>query len=126
MKGMNIIGGEQVRQIVNNSSLVAVCGLYCGACRMYLREKCPGCRENVKAGWCKLRSCGLERGYKSCAECVDYRDVNDCRKFNNAISKFFALVFRSNRRACIEQIRDRGIEEHAKIMAELKRHSLKR
>lgn len=115
-----------MKPIVNDPELVAICGLYCGACPRYRKGKCPGCREYVKATWCKLRTCGLERGYESCAECVDYREVNDCPKFNNFISRLFALVFRSNRRACIEQIRNQGIEGHAKIMAELKRHSLKR
>ncbi len=115
-----------MRDTVKDVNLVAFCGLYCGACGQYLRERCPGCRENTKAGWCKIRVCCLDNKYNSCADCSDFREVNDCGKFNNAISKIFALVFRSNRRACIQQIRDKGLDEHAEIMTRMKRHSLPR
>ncbi len=115
-----------MRDVVKDASLVAFCGLYCGACRAYLRERCPGCRENAKAGWCKIRRCCIENEFKSCADCADFREVNDCKKFNNAISKILALIFRSNRRACIQQIRERGPEGHAEILTRMKRHSLPR
>jgi hypothetical protein len=114
-----------MRQITNNVNLVSFCGLYCGACRAYLSGKCPGCMENTKAGWCKIRVCCSENKLKSCADCVDFKDVNDCKKFNNAISKIFAFVFRSNRKACIQQIRDKGLKGHAEIMShDIKRHTL--
>jgi hypothetical protein len=103
---------------------VAYCGLYCGACRHYLREKCPGCIESMKMGWCKLRACCRERKYRSCADCTDFKDVNECRKFNNIISKIFAFIFRSNRKACITQIQEKGIGGHTEIMSRMKRHSL--
>lgn len=115
-----------MRQIANNANLVAFCGLYCGSCWAYLRERCPGCKDNVKATWCKIRTCCLDKNYKSCADCTDFNDVKDCRKFNNAISKLFALIFRSNRKACIQQIRDKGLNGHAEIMTLLKKHSLPR
>ncbi len=114
-----------MRKIVADAGLVAFCGLYCGACGAYLKERCPGCRENKKAAWCKIRLCGQDNGYATCADCTYFNDVNDCGKFNNIISRFFALVFRSNRKACIAQIRDRGIEEHAVVMAAGMRHSLR-
>jgi hypothetical protein len=115
-----------MREITNNVNLVAYCGLYCGACRAYLSERCPGCIENTKAGWCKIRLCCSENKFKSCADCKDFSDVNDCKKFNNAISKMFALVFRSNRIACIQQIRDKGLKEHAAIMTQLGKQTLPR
>ncbi|MBN1397949.1 MAG: DUF3795 domain-containing protein [Bacteroidetes bacterium] len=116
-----------MRQITDNDNLVAYCGLYCGACPAYLKEKCPGCLENKRAGWCKIRLCCSENKYKSCADCTEFKDVNDCKKFNNAISKIFAFVFRSNRKACIEQIRSKGLKAHAEIMSrDIKKHSLPR
>jgi len=115
-----------MKQVVNDAGLVAFCGLYCGGCRAYLSDRCPGCRENKKATWCKIRTCCMENKYESCADCKDYKDVNACRKFNNFISKIFAFVFRSNRKACIEQIREKGKGKHAEIMASIKAHSLKR
>lgn len=46
-----------MKNIESDKELIAACGLYCGACRKYLAEKCPGCRLNEKAAWCKIRSC---------------------------------------------------------------------
>ena len=28
---------------------VAACGLYCGACRKFVKGQCPGCKANTKA-----------------------------------------------------------------------------
>jgi hypothetical protein len=115
-----------MKQVSNDAGLVAYCGLYCGACRAYLKERCPGCRENTKAAWCKIRLCGIDNKYTSCADCKEFKDVDDCKKFNNIISKIFAFVFRSNRKACIEQIRTKGIGKHAEIMTASGSHSLRR
>lgn len=115
-----------MREITVNPELVAACGLYCGACRQYLQEKCPGCRANAKATWCKTRSCNLAAEQKTCAECKQYSDPMLCKKYNNVMTKFFSFVFRSNRAACIAQIRSIGLEGHARRMAELKSQTLKR
>lgn len=108
------------------SELVACCGLYCGACRSYLKGKCKGCRENSKASWCKVRSCCSERQIKTCADCADYPDPRKCRKFNNIMSKLFGVVFKSDRAACIAQIKQVDLDGHARIMAEMKAHTIKR
>lgn len=115
-----------MKSIVSNPSLVAYCGLYCGACKRYLQDKCPGCHDNQKAGWCKVRSCNIEHQYASCAECAEFQDPNACKHFNNFISRIFALVFRSNRAACIRQIRELGLQGHADKMSGLGFQSLKR
>jgi hypothetical protein len=57
-----------MKTVVAEKNLIAFCGFYCGACGAYLKQKCPGCRENAKAGWCKIRACNLENNYQSCAE----------------------------------------------------------
>ena len=59
-----------MKEIVSSPDLVAYCGLYCGACKRYRMEKCPGCRENEKAAWCKVRACCRGNHYSSCAESV--------------------------------------------------------
>ena len=115
-----------MKEIVSNPELVAYCGLYCGACKKYLKEKCPGCHDNKKAGWCKVRICCIDSQYASCADCRQFDDPKDCKTFNNTISRIFALVFRSNRAACIAQIRELGIQGHADNMAENRRQSIKR
>jgi hypothetical protein len=112
-------------EIAVNADLVSRCGLYCGACSAYLKGKCPGCVKNEKASWCKIRSCTSENKFLSCADCTTYSNANDCRKFNNIMSKIFAVLFRSNRKACIEQIKALGRAGHAKRMAELGLQSLK-
>lgn len=115
-----------MKESIADEALVARCGLYCGACGRYRRGKCPGCRENARAGWCMVRACCQERGYASCAECGEFPDVQACKRFNNPMAKLFALLFRSNRAAGIEQIRRLGLRGHAQSMAGQQRQSLKR
>jgi hypothetical protein len=98
-------------------ALVARCGLYCGSCQKYLAGKCPGCAGNQKAGWCKIRSCCHERGHDSCADCREHPDVTACATFHNPMSRFFGLLFRSNRPGSIQLIREEGYEAYAERMA---------
>ncbi|MFZ5867269.1 MAG: DUF3795 domain-containing protein [Thermodesulfobacteriota bacterium] len=115
-----------MREIVSNPGLVAYCGLYCGACRAYLKEGCPGCHDNQKASWCKIRSCCIDEGLATCVDCKQFSDPNDCKKFNNVVAKVFSLLFRSNRAACLRQVRDLGIQGHADNMSRLKRPTIRR
>lgn len=112
------------KSIEVDSELVARCGLYCGACRKYLSDKCPGCRLNKKASWCKIRSCSASRGYHSCADCT--MDVKQCKTFSNLIGQVFGLIFDSDRNACIARIREIGKEDYAEEMAREHRKTLKK
>ena len=114
-----------MKTIVADPKFVAYCGLYCGACRGHLRGACPGCQGNAKASWCKVRTCNMERRHASCAECADFPDVKECRKFDNVFSRVIGFVLRSDRAACIAQIRDAGLQRHAERMAALGRQSLR-
>jgi len=114
-----------VKEIVADTGLVAYCGLYCGACGSYLKDRCPGCHKNEKATWCKVRSCCREAGYTSCAECKTLSDPRDCKKFNNVISKTIGFILRSDRRACIMQIRGKGLKGHAEDMTIQRRQSIR-
>ena len=105
---------------------MANCGLYCGACGAYLKGRCPGCHENKKATWCKVRSCCIERKQATCAECAEYPNAMDCRKFNNVMSKLFGLLLRSDRAACIRQIKELGVAGHAENMAQNRRQTIRR
>jgi hypothetical protein len=115
-----------MKQIAADPGLVAYCGLYCGSCRSYLNEKCPGCHDNAKAAWCQIRSCCREQQTRSCAECRDHGRPEDCGKFNNLMARLFGLVFRSDRAACIRQIRELGLAGHAQAMARDKKHTIKK
>ena len=115
-----------MKDIISDKNLIAYCGLYCGACGKYLNGKCQGCKENVKASWCKIRSCCIENKYSSCADCKTISSANDCKKFNNFISKIFALIFKSDRNACINQIKEQGYDSFAEYMASNKLQSIKK
>ncbi len=115
-----------MKDIAADVALIAYCGLYCGACRSYLKERCRGCHEHERATWCKVRECCRQEGYSSCADCGTYTDPGDCRKFNNFISKTIGFVLRSDRRACIVQIRNLGLLGHTENMAQHKRQTIRR
>ncbi len=89
--------------------LVGRCGLYCGACSIYIAERfSPSMRERIAAGakclpeqvrcngcgaltpecWgngCKIVICTNERGHGSCHECEEFTS-DTCEKFGR-ISK---------------------------------------
>jgi hypothetical protein len=109
-----------------NVALVSYCGLYCGSCPSYKKGKCLGCIENEKAAWCKVRRCNIQKGLTSCAECDEFAEVNDCKKFNNFMSKMFALVLNSDRRKGILFIKSNGREAFTENMIKLDCVSLKR
>jgi hypothetical protein len=115
-----------MKEIVADVKLIARCGLYCGACRAYLHNRCPGCRENGKATWCKVRTCCATNQYAACADCNDFQNPRDCKKFNNLIAKIFSFIFRSDRAACVDQIRRIGLQGHAEDMAKNRRQTIKK
>lgn len=106
-----------MKGIAVDESVIAFCGLYCGACGKYLKGKCPGCMKNEKATWCGVRSCCLENEYRSCADCKTFDDPDDCKKFDNFFARVFGFIFRSDRRACICMISDKGYTQFAEYMA---------
>lgn len=112
------------KEIKVDKELISYCGLYCGACGKYLNGKCPGCRENEKASWCKIRKCNMEHSYRTCAACQ--MNVVECKTYSNFISKLFGLIFRSDRNACISRIKDIGEEAFAKEMSEKRTMTLKK
>jgi hypothetical protein len=114
-----------MKEIQVKQELIAFCGLYCGACGRYLKGRCPGCQENEKASWCKIRSCCIENNYSSCAVCADFENAKDCSKFDNFFGRVIGFLLRSDRNACINQIKTLGLEGHAKAMAELGRPSIR-
>lgn len=112
------------KEIVVSTSHIAACGLYCGACRKYLNGKCPGCRQNEKATWCKIRQCCIEKDYRSCADCT--KNVKVCKIHNNVIGKIFAFLFNSDRAACIRYIQTNGYEAFAEEMTRRKAQTMRK
>jgi hypothetical protein len=112
--------------IKTDTALVAKCGLYCAACPKFAQNKCAGCHENQKAGWCKVRTCCLENGYASCADCNTFTDPVACKKYHNIMGRLFGLIFNSDRARCIQEIKSLGYESFACQMAKRKRMTFKR
>ncbi|WP_300705076.1 DUF3795 domain-containing protein [uncultured Alistipes sp.] len=94
---------------------IAACGLFCGTCRKFVKDSCPGCHANGKATWCGVRTCCIQHGWQSCAQCT-LIPLDECRKFSNFMGKLFGLIFRSDRRGCIERIRKVGENAFAEEM----------
>jgi len=115
-----------MKEIKADAALVAKCGLYCGSCGAYLKEHCPGCAGNEKATWCKVRSCCSERKYASCADCGDFKTLEDCSKLNNFISKAVSLFTRSDRPGSLRRIKETGCAAYAAEMAAARTHSVKK
>lgn len=115
-----------MREITADKNSIAYCGLYCGACKSYLQEKCPGCQKNEKASWCQVRKCCIENGRLSCADCNVKATASECKKFNNIFSKLFQFIFGSNRQASIDMIKNQGYEAYAEEMARRKAHTIKK
>ncbi len=115
-----------MKEILVDTKLIAYCGLYCGSCRSYLKGSCPGCAENKKASWCKIRTCNMELGYASCADCKEFSNAMECKKYNNFMSKMIGFILKSDRNACINMIRSTGYDQFALYMAENKFQTIKK
>ena len=115
-----------MKDVVADQSLVAYCGLYCGACGRYLKGDCPGCHENAKATWCKIKSCCGEHSYATCADCKEHPDPTGCKQYTSLMAKVMSLLMNSNRPAGVLKIRELGVEGFAAFMAEKKLQTLPR
>jgi len=114
-----------MKELTIDKYLIAYCGLYCGACKSFLTGRCPGCKDNIKASWCKIRQCCKENDYVSCVDCKT-TGLKECRKYNNFISKIIGIIFSSDRSACISRIREIGYDAFASEMANYGRPSIQR
>jgi len=115
-----------MRSITADPSLIACCGIYCGACDAYLKEKCKGCRGSDKNAWCKVKSCVLEKKIATCAECGEYSNPMDCKKYNNFLSKMVGFILNSNRAACVREIEQLGLKIYSQKMADLRQRTFPR
>jgi hypothetical protein len=92
--------------------MLAYCGLDCGQCGAYRKERCQGCHsERPMHRGCKVKPCAQEKNYSSCAECGEFENLADCKKLNNFISKIFGFIFRSDRIGELNRIREIGLEK---------------
>jgi hypothetical protein len=59
----------------------------------------------------------MTKNIKSCADCIEFTDVKQCKKYNNFIAKAIGFVLRSDRPACIEMIKKDGYVNFATFMS---------
>ncbi|NOZ87518.1 MAG: DUF3795 domain-containing protein [Deltaproteobacteria bacterium] len=96
-------------------AIVAYCGLVCTNCGMLRKGKCKGCHsERPMNRNCKMKACAMERGYTTCADCTDFQDFRECKKLYNMVSRFFGFIFRTDRIANLEMIRQKGMNRFVK------------
>lgn len=116
---------NKIIPLVKDPNLVAFCGLYCGTCAKFIKDKCPGCNENIKATWCKVRACNIENGFENCSQC-NIMSTPDCKKLNNPIAKIFELVFRTDRLSSLNYIKEHGEKAYIEKMCSLGQMSIKK
>ncbi|UCG58287.1 MAG: DUF3795 domain-containing protein [Phycisphaerales bacterium] len=91
--------------------VLAYCGLVCSDCGMYKKGRCQGCHsDGPMFKNCPVKKCAVEREYTTCADCGDFADLKACKKLHNWISRFFGLIFRTNRIGNLNRIRDVGVD----------------
>jgi len=112
-------------EAIQNSDLVAYCGLYCGTCKSYRKGKCSGCAKNEKATWCKIRTCNIDNEYANCTKCT-LIDRAECKKLNNPIGKVFEFVFRTDRQKSLQFIQDKGSKAYSYKMWSMGQMSFKK
>lgn len=93
-----------------NGFELAYCGLVCSQCGAFTRGRCKGCHSPKPMHTrCLVKKCAMEKTIASCAECKEFANLRDCKKLNNMVSKFFGLVFRSDRIGNLEKIKKSGL-----------------
>ena len=93
--------------------IVAYCGLVCTNCGAFKKGKCLGCHNDKPMNRnCKMKSCAMNKGYVTCADCTDFSDLKECGKLYNLISRFFGFIFHTDRIENLKQIRKVGLEKY--------------
>jgi hypothetical protein len=100
------------------NELISRCGLYCGACKKYLKNICSGCRTKAPPSWCEVSPCAASKDLFSCADCSDFPDVYRCGRLYPFKYRFGEWVAGMSRKAGIEMIRTDGCERYVQFMVE--------
>jgi hypothetical protein len=107
-----------ITKLSMKSSLIAACGMNCGICRGYLREKkkCPGCKgsnENKSFSCvnCKIKNCSELNinNLKFCFEC----DKFPCERIKQ-MDKRYRTKYNMSTIENLENIKKFGVREFVK------------
>jgi hypothetical protein len=99
---------------LHKNSLIAPCGMNCGICMAYLREKnnCPGCRATdtnkaISVKRCKIKNCQeFYRGITFCFSCVDF----PCKNLKH-LDKRYRTKYHMSMIENLENIKKNGIRK---------------
>ena len=110
------------------NNLVPYCGLYCGACPIYAKGKCNGCKDpdsptHYKS--CKVKPCCVKNEYSTCAECIKYQSTDECKDFNPLFLRFIQFISKNKRKNGIEMIKTDGEKAFQDFMHENKIFNMK-
>lgn len=73
---------------------------------MFKKDKCRGCKDKRAINKnCQIEKCVKSHSFETCAECGEFKDLKECKKLNNIISKIFGFVFKTDRIANLEKLR---------------------
>jgi len=105
-----LLGGlAEVLIAVPEWSLVGKCGVFCGACRLYVIGRCRSCTVAYAGGGagCPYFRCVEERGLRSCGDCEEF----PCEKHYGPMA-VYSKTFLDWRKREIKPDRDRrGADE---------------
>ena len=78
-EGSIFMSTMETRCIKQYQGIVPACGVFCGGCPSYVRNKkpCPGASEAGRCDQCKFHLCCTERGTSHCVEC----EIFPCKQF---------------------------------------------
>lgn len=105
-------------KVVFNKSLIAPCGINCGSCIAYLREKnkCPGCRlivsDKLKTRFlCRIKNCSYLEMTKSgyCYDC----EIYPCLILKN-LNKRYSTKYKTNLLENLQMIKEVGMRKFLK------------
>ncbi|MBN1822737.1 MAG: DUF3795 domain-containing protein [Endomicrobiales bacterium] len=95
---------------MSDGVIVARCGLVCTSCGAFTGGKCGGCLSGTQMFRnCPIKRCSEKKKLATCADCGDFKDLNDCGNLNNIISKIIGFFTKSNRIGNLERIRAEGM-----------------
>ena len=113
----------------SKDNLVAYCGLYCGACPIYSKGKCTGCKapnSTIHYKPCKVKPCCVKNDYSTCAECNKHQSMDECKDYNPLFIRFSQFITQTSRKKGIEMIKSDGEKAFADFMADKKWFNMKR
>ena len=107
-------------KLIDNDKLIAPCGMNCGICMVYLRErnKCKGCRASdvgkpVTRTECKIKTCEKRASERKTCEKEEFEFCFECSEFPckrlNQLDNRYRRKYRMSMIENLIAIRDGGI-----------------